>query len=39
MKDIAQNMIHNKKLFDDISLLEFVNCQVQIILETVNSGS
>ena len=27
MKDIAQNMIHNKKRFDDISLLEFVICQ------------
>ena len=39
IKDLVQNVIHDKKRFDDISLLEFVNCQVQIILETVNSGS
>ena len=27
MKDIAQNMIHDKKRFHDISLLKFMICQ------------
>ena len=39
MNALVQNVIYDKKRFDDISLLELVNCQVQIILETVNSGS
>ena len=39
MNALVQNVIYDKKRFDDISLLELVNCQFQIILETVNSGS